>query len=239
MSQSPSLFEVLLKEYDKLKSEQTARIAFRDNLVYVTLSVYGAIIAFAVKEYSFTLLVLPWASIVLGWNYLVNDEKISAIGRHVRFDLSKQVSNLLGEVKAEELFGWETAHRRDRRRRRRKIEQLIVDQTIFVLSGFAALGAFWFADPDARWPFKLVAGLEAVVLAILAIEIVVYADLKVGRGTDSENRADLQKGDAQDVADLQKILQQQLNPLKANIQALSDANDVLAKRLDDVEAKFK
>lgn len=49
--------------------------------------------------------------------------------------------------------------------------------------------------------------------------------------------ADLQRQNAQNVADLQKTLQQQLNILKSNIQALSDSNDALTKRLNDLETK--
>jgi hypothetical protein len=50
---------------------------------------------------------------------------------------------------------------------------------------------------------------------------------------------DIQAQQAKSIADLQQQFQQQLNILKANIQALSDANDALTKRLNDVEAKLK
>ncbi len=42
MTDKNPMLDVFLREYDKVKGEQKARIAFRDNLVYVTLVSYGA-----------------------------------------------------------------------------------------------------------------------------------------------------------------------------------------------------
>jgi len=121
MSDKRTKLDIHLLEFEKCKAEQMARIAFRDNLVYVTLVAYGGIVAFAAKDNHLALLVLPWVSLVLGWGYLVNDEKVSAIGRYVRIDLTNQIAALVGvETKPEELFGWEVAHRNDARRKRRK-----------------------------------------------------------------------------------------------------------------------
>lgn len=47
----------------------------------------------------------------------------------------------------ETLFGWEIAHRDDKHRKRRKIQQLIVDDIMFVFSVVIALAAFWFLVP--------------------------------------------------------------------------------------------
>lgn len=77
---------VHLQEYEKLKDEQTARIGFRDNLIYVALGVFGGLASFALTDAShmYALLIVPWVCAVLGWTYLVNDEKISAIGAYIR-----------------------------------------------------------------------------------------------------------------------------------------------------------
>ncbi|WP_019502890.1 hypothetical protein [Pseudanabaena sp. PCC 6802] len=66
---------VYLQEYDKLKHEQVQRIGFRDNLLYVTLALFGTVLVFALgdKGNPYALLVLPWVSLVLGWTYVVND----------------------------------------------------------------------------------------------------------------------------------------------------------------------
>jgi hypothetical protein len=181
MDDKESELDVHLREFDKIKAEQQARIAFRDNLVYVTLVSYGAVISFAEKDNHTALLVLPWISIILGWNYLINDEKVSSIGRYVRLSLSERIATLIGGVKSEDILGWETAHRSDKRRKRRKIEQLIIDQFIFVISGLAALCAYWLLVPDATCTLRLVVLVEGLLLCALAIEIALYADLASGR----------------------------------------------------------
>jgi len=40
--------DIYLQEYGKLKDEQAQRIGFRDNLLYVTLALFGTVLAFAV-----------------------------------------------------------------------------------------------------------------------------------------------------------------------------------------------
>ena len=146
------VLNVWLAEYDKLKDEQIQRIGFRDNLLYVTLGVFGAIISFAVSSSAnyYAFLVLPWACLILGWTYLINDEKISA-----HWSLYSAHAGREGKAEKwpmrtwEALFGWEIAHRSDRRRSRRKIEQLIIDEITFVLSGIVALIAFWVLVPNS------------------------------------------------------------------------------------------
>jgi hypothetical protein len=181
MNGSRTEIDVHLCEFEKCKVEQMARIAFRDNLVYVTLASYGAIIAFAAKDNHLALLVLPWVSLVLGWGYLVNDEKVSAIGRYIRIDLTNRVAPLINVQNPEEIFRWEVVHRSDPRRFRRKLQQLVIDMITFVLSGFAALAAFWILDPGTQCLLRAVAGVEALLLLVLGIEFFSYADLKSGR----------------------------------------------------------
>jgi hypothetical protein len=181
MSELGPELDVHIREYEKCKIEQMARISFRDNLVYVTLAAYGAIVSFAAKENHFALLVLPWASIVFGWGYLVNDEKVSAIGRYIRIDLTDRIAGLIPGKKPDDLFRWEIVHRSDPRRRRRKYEQFSIDLITFVLSGFAALAAFWIIDPDPRCSLKVVVVVEGILLLVLGIEFFIYADFKSGR----------------------------------------------------------
>ncbi|EKU96455.1 hypothetical protein Lepto7375DRAFT_0454 [Leptolyngbya sp. PCC 7375] len=182
------ILEVYLQEYGKLKDEQAQRIGFRDNLLYVTLALFGTVLAFILgdNENPYGLLVLPWASLILGWTYLVNDQKISAIGRYFRYTLVEKVSNLacragadIGEI--ESIFGWEIAHRSDKRRHRRKIEQLIIDEIAFVFSGLVALIAFSHRVSGAIGLIQVLCVVELVLLVILGIEIFLYADLAKGR----------------------------------------------------------
>jgi hypothetical protein len=183
MSDKDQILEVFLKEYDKLKSEQAQRIGFRDNLLYVTLGVFGSVISFAVSSpsNSYALLVIPWVCLILGWTYVVNDEKISAIGRYIRYKLVDRVKEHTGYTDVETLFGWEIAHRSDKHRKRRKVQQLIVDEITFVFSGVIALLAFWFLVSQPPLAVRILSWVELLLLIVLGVEMFVYADLVEGR----------------------------------------------------------
>ncbi len=168
-------------EYDKLKEEQTARIGFRDNLLYVTLGLFGGILSFTLQHQNYIgFLIIPWVCFILGWTYLVNDQKISAIGHYMRNTLSKNLQKEL-DCELEVVFGWETGHRDDKHRIRRKRLQLIVDELTFVASGLIALLAFWLLMPNPNWLLYILCIIELFLLVILAVEIIIYADLKKGR----------------------------------------------------------
>lgn len=183
MGDQDSSLEVLLAEYKCLKSEQARRIGFRDNLLYVTLGLFGTIVSFAVSDPShhYALLIIPWVCLILGWTYVVNDEKISAIGRYIRYKLVYKVKKHTGHEELETLFGWEIAHRSDKHRVRRKIQQLIVDEIAFVCSGAIALMAFWFLVPQSPVGVTVLSWVEMLLLIVLGVEIYIYADLKKGR----------------------------------------------------------
>ena len=192
------LLQIYLNEYDKLKSEQARRIGFRDSMIYVTLGVFGGIFSFALadKVNYYALLVIPWVCLILGWTYLVNDEKISAIGKYIRLTLTdkikKSITNLEQKpTNAEQnqtktgnypsIFGWEISHRSDDQRKRRKIEQLIIDEITFVCPGIVALFAFWFSASKIPLVIHLLCSTELFLLLILCMEIIIYADLKTGQ----------------------------------------------------------
>jgi len=134
------LFNAYFNEYSQLKSEQISRIGFRDNLLYVTLTLFGGILSYALtdKTHYIALLVIPWVSFILGWTYLINDQKISAIGQYIRLDLSVKLEILI-QATPESLLGWETGHRSDSHRKSRKITQLAVDLITFSATGFISL----------------------------------------------------------------------------------------------------
>jgi hypothetical protein len=177
------LLDVYLREYDRLKSEQLARIGFRDNLIYVTIVVISGILTLAFRDppnYT-ALLVIPWATLILGWTYLVNDEKISATGKYIRLTLAEKIQALLGEVQIEALMGWEIAHRSDKRRGRRKLEQLLIDEITFILSGLVGLGLYWQLTPAPPTVAQIAMIVEALLLIVLGAEIVIYSDRSKGR----------------------------------------------------------
>ncbi|MER5601108.1 hypothetical protein [Streptomyces sp. NPDC002265] len=175
--------QLLLAEYECIKDEQKARIGFRDNLLYVTLAVVAAVIAAAAQAKQASMLLgLPPVCVVLGWTYLVNDEKISAIGAYVRGELAPRLAALTGEAGAQ-AFGWETFHRGDARRVSRKIVQCVVDLVAFCVVPLGALVVYW---TGGHLPVGLLAVsvAEALAVAGLAVYVVMYA-LPFGSGSGS------------------------------------------------------
>jgi len=188
INQQQMKVNLYLQEYDKLKAEQTARIGFRDNLLYVTLTLFGAIVSYAISKESYlVLIVVPWVCLIMGWTYLVNDEKISAIGCYIRLALTNKLAEELGitnKIEIDALFGWEIAHRDDNRRKRRKIEQLIIDEITFGVAGISALVGFCLFSTTSSSILTVLFWSELGLLIILGIEIAVYADLKKGADDD-------------------------------------------------------
>ncbi|MDV7220528.1 hypothetical protein [Streptomyces prunicolor] len=139
--QDLTVVQLLLIEYQSIKDEQKARIGFRDNLLYVTLTVVAAVVAAAATtKQTAVLLALPPVCVVLGWTYLVNDEKITAIGRYIRNDLGPRLAQL---IHAEKTFGWEFANQADPSRRYRKMVQCMVDLLAFCAVPLSALVVYW------------------------------------------------------------------------------------------------
>ncbi|MGX1759287.1 hypothetical protein ACWIG5_20610 [Streptomyces lydicus] len=167
--------QLILAEYEQVKQEQRARIGFRDNLLYATFGVMAAVIGSTLPRggHAEMLLLLPPLSVILGWTYLVNDEKISAVGRYIRHELAPRLEQLTSDPLA--VFGWESAHRRDAYRLSRKRIQLAVDLLTFCAVPLAALTVYWLLGP-ARWPLLLVSAAETIMVAGLATQIVRYAD---------------------------------------------------------------
>jgi hypothetical protein len=173
--QDVTVGQLLLAEYQSVKDEQKARIGFRDNLLYVTLAAVAAVIAAAAQaEQASMLLALPPVCVVLGWTYLVNDEKISAIGTYVREDLGPRLATLAAPEGDFRAFGWETAHRGDARRGARKVIQCAVDLTAFCAVPLAALVVFW-ADGEGGGLLVALSALEALAVAGLGVQVVLYA----------------------------------------------------------------
>ncbi|MFF1676653.1 hypothetical protein ACFVYG_11545 [Streptomyces sp. NPDC058256] len=164
--------QLLLAEYQVVKDEQKARIGFRDNLLYVTLAVVAAVVAAAAQaKQTSMLLALPPVCVVLGWTYLVNDEKISAIGAYVREELGPRLADL---AYAEGAFGWETAHRGDRRRVSRKVIQCGVDLLAFCVVPLAGLVVYWSSGQVADGLLVL-SVVEALAAVGLGVQVVSYA----------------------------------------------------------------
>lgn len=187
-SDKERVLQVLLQEYTSLKSEQGSRIGFRDNLLYTTIGAVGAIAAVALGGFSggsgpvrHAFLLVPWVTAILGWTYLANDEKITAIRRYIDTSLAPRIERLIGEEHKKFAFGWEHFHRGDVRRDERKSVQLAIDLWTFVISGFGAVAAFAvraFQSPPAGnlLYFDMAACVaDLVVLAVLGSQFIAYS----------------------------------------------------------------
>ena len=169
-----------LLEYEAIKEEQRARIGFRDNLLYATIASYAAFFGFAVSDGLMQLLFVPFVGVVLGWTYLVNDEKVSRLGQYVRLVLAARVVGVpqreLSDIKAEEpatqVFSWELYHRNDTWRIPRKWGQCIVDLVVFILPGLVALVIVGIESSPISWVVIFGMLFEASSLVALAVTII-------------------------------------------------------------------
>ncbi|MFH9087402.1 hypothetical protein [Streptomyces sp. NPDC017673] len=165
---------LLLAEYDRIKEEQKTRIGFRDNLLYFTLAAVTAILAIAVQSgQAQLLLAVPVVCLVLGWTYLVNDEKISAVGCYIRDQLGPRLAELSGAHGA--VFGWETYHRDDASRTTRKRLQNVMDLLTYVALPMICVTSFW-CSPAVRPALVAVSLAQTLSLAVLGWQFLRYAE---------------------------------------------------------------
>jgi hypothetical protein len=173
--------EIYLSEYSALKEEQKSRIGFRDNLLYVNLAAVGAIISFSLTkpENKYALLVLPLVSIILGWTYLVNDQKISRIGQYIQEDLLNKVRQDIGDTSTslQDIFGWEYFHREKNLFTQgfQKFQQWLIDEFTFVGSGILGLVLFHGNMATESSLVQTIWLIELILLILIGIEIFVYA----------------------------------------------------------------
>ena len=171
-----TLATVLLAEYERIKDEQRARIGVRDNFVYATLASVVAVLAATYHDdyRPGFLLFFPPVATLLGWTYLINDQKISAMGRYIRDTLTPRLDALTGG--SGHVFSWENDHRHDARRTSRKRLQLAVDLLLFAIGPVAAVVAYLVSD-SLSVVLVGVAAVEIIGAVVLCVQIIVYADL--------------------------------------------------------------
>ncbi len=170
-----ALFTALMTQYEKLKDEQAARIGFRDNMPYVILAAAAGIATLAATVgRAELLLLLPLASVVLGWTRLATDHKISSIRLFIRTQLDPQVAELVGSDGP--VFGWEAFHVQDNKRRMRKFLQLVVDLMAYVVPALGTLAVVVALAP--RTPLLVAAvTVEFIAVGMLGVQIKMHAAL--------------------------------------------------------------
>ena len=180
--QKPNPLFFVMLEYAKLKEEQLKRIELRDRMVDLNLAAVGVIGAWAFthQQPPYSLLLIPWVCVVMGWSYLFNDDKVSALGEYFRRDMADRLGKNLG-VPPEELFQWEVLHRSVPSRRFQKCLQFFVDQVTFVLSGIAAIVVLVYLAPPESAIMWATVGIEAAFLLMLSFFFWYLGDFAKGR----------------------------------------------------------
>ncbi|MFC9249815.1 hypothetical protein [Amycolatopsis thailandensis] len=171
--------EILLAEYEALKSEQTSRIVLRDRLMYAALAALAATLALVVQPagHEYLLLLLPLVCVVLGWTYFVNDQKITAISRYLGGKLAPLLR--VRTHRGGRVLAWESVHRGDPLRRLDKSMQLVVELLMFVAPALSSVVLYWFTD-GVRSPLLVVSIAEVLVTLGFAARVVAAADLSAG-----------------------------------------------------------
>lgn len=146
-------------EYATLKTEQLERIKQRDTFLNLNIVAIGAVTAIAVQgeRQASAWLVVPWLSAILGWAYLSNDDKVTAIARHVAASLPHTGAAT-----------WEAGEKGLLAPRIRHVVDFVVFVLSFVLPTPVAIALYSSRNTEA-WP--------AVVLVIVIIEVCITACL--------------------------------------------------------------
>ncbi len=164
----------IVKEYEKLKEEQNKRIEFRDNMIYITLGVIGSVFSFILEkpDLKIALLVLPFVCIVLGWTYLMNDEKTSEIGSYLKDILIPKIEKSKSDASLNVIPNWEDYHRNTSNRTKNKIIQLIIDLALFSISALFSIFLFLYLSGDKSCFQIILAGAEVVLIIFLAFQFI-------------------------------------------------------------------
>lgn len=162
-----------LLEFDKLKDEQIGRLAYRDNLFYLSMGIIGAIVAtyFAYAGARMVLLWLPWAMFIVGVAHLTCERRIQDIGLYIRKHLAPNLAAQTGR-KADDFFAWETFFRKSRWHPWRKRLHLFSSVLLYVFSGVAAVTFYVLSHDKAK---VLETGEKLFIVADIAVIIVTFA----------------------------------------------------------------
>lgn len=171
--------EILLAEYNALKTEQLERIKHRDNIIYVLLGAAGTLLSFAIiHNANYVAAIIPMVSFVLCWIYLTNDRKISEIATYIEDDLAVQLSSCINNDEQNEegpICNWEVKHKTYTGRKVRKLIQYIVDILIF---GFPALIGVLATNMQSN-SFALLTINSVFFIGIIILIIVQYNDRRI------------------------------------------------------------
>jgi hypothetical protein len=149
-------------ELASLKAEQLERIKQRDGFLNLNIVAVGVITAIAVQgqRQAAAWLVVPWVTVILGWAYLSNDDKVTAIARHVTAGLAPAAA----------VRSWETGAKGLLPPAVRRVADGVVFVLSFVIPTPVAVAMYAVARSGTRtW--------APHVVAILTVEVILAAGL--------------------------------------------------------------
>jgi len=162
--------QIYLIEYQKLKDEQSKRIGFRDNLIYVMLAAFGAIFSYVSNQPSKdALLVVPIINFIIGWTYINNDLKVSQISNYVKDILAIKLGSST-KPSSDDVFLWETYLKKQSHRSFRKFIQKFVDLFTFVGTGLLSIVNYYLSNMNGiSTNFITFMVLDLFLLLIIAV----------------------------------------------------------------------
>jgi hypothetical protein len=171
----------LVKEFEKLKDEQNKRIEFRDHMIYITLGVIGTVFSFILEkpEFNTALLVLPFICIILGWTYLMNDEKVTEIGVYIKNILIPIIEKSKSDPELSLHNNWEVYHKKAHNRASKKVIQLILDIMLFCFSALFSIISFFYFNNSVKCYHVIIALIESVLILYLASHFII--SLRLGK----------------------------------------------------------
>jgi hypothetical protein len=143
-----------------LKTEQLERIKQRDTFLNLNIVALGVVTAIAVQgqKQAAAWLVVPWLTAIMGWAYLSNDDKVTAIARHLKATRDTQAAALSWEAGQKGLLpSWV-----------RRLAEVVVFLLSFVLPTPVAI-TLYATTSLATWP--------VVVLIVVIFEAMITASL--------------------------------------------------------------
>ncbi|MGA7713647.1 MAG: hypothetical protein WCA81_17240 [Rhizomicrobium sp.] len=165
-----------LLEFDKLKDEQIGRLAYRDNLFYLTMGIIGGIVAtyFAYTKAEVVLLWLPFAMFIVGVAHLTCERRIQDIGLYVRRHLAPRVAAQIGRDPSD-VFAWEIFFRNEKWHPWRKRLHQFSCYILYVLSGIVAVGIYLapYGKLRALGPFEFALAIVDALL-IVGVASLIY-----------------------------------------------------------------
>ena len=188
MTSETERLSVHLEEYKALKAETLQRVLSRDRSTYLAVvSIGAAVTLFDKWDHPALLFLVPWVCLLFGWQYLMNDVKISHAGDYFRDNLGPRIQECV-DLK-EHPFQWSFSHAEDRLRFPRKIFQTFVDISIFVLPAVVAIAIYFyytrshsqqfhdkpFADHDSIKLLDMVAYASAGAHVLFVVQLIVYS----------------------------------------------------------------